>query len=315
MPNPKCRICGSPDGHEHYRIPELMFGTKELFSYFQCGTCGCLQIEEIPTDMSRYYPDNYYSFSSSPPGKSIVRRLSDRLRLARDRAVVFGRGRRNSLSGRILRKSKYFYLADLHLSPSARILDVGCGSGGRLSYLREMGLTNVSGIDPYIPQDIDRGGGLWILKKNVHDISGAWDVVMYNHSFEHVPDPREQLQSVYRILAPGGACIIRIPTVSSFAWEHYREYWYQVDAPRHLIIPSTDTMKFLAKTAGLILEKVEFDSTFEQFRVSECYKKGIVFGKAKDVFPKKQIRQWKKQTKELNRLQRGDQAVFTLKKE
>jgi len=35
---------------------------------------------------------------------------------------------------------------------------------------------------------------------------------------------------------PGGWCVIRIPTVSSFAWEHYREQWVQLDAPRHFFL-------------------------------------------------------------------------------
>ena len=40
----------------------MMFGYRDEFAYFACGQCGCLQIADIPPDMSRYYPANYYSF-------------------------------------------------------------------------------------------------------------------------------------------------------------------------------------------------------------------------------------------------------------
>ena len=43
----------------------MMFGTRERFAYFECSACGCLQIETVPADMARHYPDNYYSFSAS----------------------------------------------------------------------------------------------------------------------------------------------------------------------------------------------------------------------------------------------------------
>jgi hypothetical protein len=49
----------------------MMHGRREEFTYFQCLHCGCLQISEIPEDMSPYYPNNYYSLAaiqSQPQG-------------------------------------------------------------------------------------------------------------------------------------------------------------------------------------------------------------------------------------------------------
>ena len=51
-------------------LSEVMFRTWEKFEYIQCARCGCLQITEIPSDLSRHYPASYYSLV--PPSESSV---------------------------------------------------------------------------------------------------------------------------------------------------------------------------------------------------------------------------------------------------
>ena len=60
-----CRICGNADGNTAYDVREMMFGTREIFRYFRCAACGCLQIAEVPADLSAYYPPDYCSFKPS----------------------------------------------------------------------------------------------------------------------------------------------------------------------------------------------------------------------------------------------------------
>src|SRR5262245_27486287 len=57
-----CCISGSTAGN-HYVAREMMFGLREQFRYFECSSCGCVQIQNPPSDVGRYYPDNYYSFN------------------------------------------------------------------------------------------------------------------------------------------------------------------------------------------------------------------------------------------------------------
>ena len=65
-----CRICGG-DIAETYSVKEMMLGLREPFDYNLCGDCGCLQISEIPADMSIYYPGDYYSFLGNKKKKTI----------------------------------------------------------------------------------------------------------------------------------------------------------------------------------------------------------------------------------------------------
>jgi hypothetical protein len=57
----KCRVCDNESGNKVYIVPEMMYGTGETFIYFQCSQCMCLQIADIPSDMTAYYPRDYYT--------------------------------------------------------------------------------------------------------------------------------------------------------------------------------------------------------------------------------------------------------------
>ncbi len=91
----KCRICENSKGLETCQVREMMFGLKESFTYFKCPTCGCLQIAEIPDDMSGYYPPEYYSYNMPV---SEIPSLKSFLKKKRDRYAVSGRG----FSGKML---------------------------------------------------------------------------------------------------------------------------------------------------------------------------------------------------------------------
>lgn len=306
-----CRICRHRGPGASYRVREMMLGLGELFSYFQCELCGCLQITELPADMTRYYPAEYYSFSGTSRDKD------------RSALVRWARKTRNYYSvcaaspwGRIFTtlfpNKKLTPLSVLSLNRHSRILDVGCGSGWRLFALREAGFMNTQGIDPFIAQDIEYENGLRIEKRTIHEMTGQWDLIMFHHSFEHVPDQLETFQAAARMLHPEGTCLIRVPTVSSYAWEHYREHWVQLDAPRHYYLHSVKSLSLLAAQAGFALQRFLCDSTVDQFRGSEAYKRGITLFQKTD-FSRGQLRTWKRQTAVLNRQKRGDQAVYYFK--
>ena len=38
----------------------MMFGYRDEFEYLKCAECSCLQIKEIPKNLSKYYPSSYF---------------------------------------------------------------------------------------------------------------------------------------------------------------------------------------------------------------------------------------------------------------
>ena len=61
-----CRICNFSGDSPVYTVREMMYGLRDEFNYFQCTQCQCLQISEFPSDMSPYYPQDYFSISQNP---------------------------------------------------------------------------------------------------------------------------------------------------------------------------------------------------------------------------------------------------------
>ena len=214
-------------------------------------------------------------------------------------------------------------LSHAHLTEDSRILDIGCRTGALLYRLHTIGLKNLLGIDPYIEKDIEYENRVRVLKKFIHELEGAWDLVMFNASLEHMPDQSQALAAAARLLADGGTSLVRIPIVSSYAWEHYGVNWVQLDAPRHLYLHSVKSLTLVAQKAGLKIDRVLYDSTAFQFWGSEQYVRSIPLhserswleSPSRSIFSRADIRTFRKRAEQLNRQGRGDQAAFYLKKQ
>ena len=150
-------------------------------------------------------------------------------------------------------------------------------------------------------------------RAEIADTEGEFDLVMFHHSLEHVAEPLAALKDAYRLLTPGGKCLVRIPLLS-FAWEKYGVNWVGLDAPRHLVLMTEKTIKKIAEDAGFQVAEVIYDSTSFQFSASEKYSLDIPLVDEREPFSRRQLRDWDKEAKRLNRLGRGDQAAFVLKK-
>lgn len=296
-----------------------MFGLNDTFSYFQCSNCECLQIEEVPKDMSKYYPEDYYS-QEDP--KVHFEGLKNILIKIRDRYAVWGTGILGKQLSKYFPRPEFQFFHSLKVTKETSIIDIGSGAGSMLYALKELGIENILGIDPYISQDLQYENGLIIQKKDITEVGEKWDIIMFHHSFEHLHNQEETLQCVSNLLTEKGYCIIRIPIVSSYAWEHYGINWVQLDAPRHLFLHSIKSMNVLANKTGLKLEKVEHDSNDFQFWGSEQYLDDIPLRDTRSYavnpenskFSKKDIADFKDRAKELNKNGNGDMAIFYLRK-
>ncbi len=315
----QCRICGSNGEHATYQVQELMLGLRDEHAYFQCRACQCLQIAEVPDNLPDYYPSaDYYSYDAPRRYSWLKRQFVKR----RDRYAVTGQ----SLAGRLLHlimpSAKLSTLRPLALTTESRVLDVGCGAGVLLHSLREIGFTHTLGIDPFNPKDMHYPNGLKIEQRDIFSEQSSWDVIMFHHSFEHLPQQQATLEKAYQQLKPGGTVLLRVPTVSSYAWQHYGIKWSQLDAPRHLFLHSVDSIQQLASQTGFSVTNIVYDSNAFQFWGSKQYEQDIPLHSAtswaqspeNSPFSKKDIKAFEKRAHELNALNQGDQAAFYLLK-
>ena len=311
-----CRICGNSENNKVYNIKEMMFGLGEEFMYFECSKCGALQITEVPKNLEKYYPEDYYSYNINTQSINIIKKF---LRRKLHSYLIWKQGIVGRLLSYIHYNSEVASIGDVEgINKDSKILDVGCGRGRLLHILRDLGFKHLYGVDPYIEEDIiDKNITIW--KKTIYDIPSSikFDLIMFHHSLEHMLDQLETLREARYLLSKNGTILVRIPIKSEYIWHKYKTHWVQIDAPRHFIIHTLKSFEILTKKVGLKIEKIVFDSTNFQFWGSELYKMGVplVVG-SKDIkayFSTEQLWKWGRQSKKLNKLQQGDQAVFYLK--
>lgn len=305
----RCDICGATQGTP-YRVREMMFGSRQPFDYWLCGACGCCQLVTVP-DLKEHYPRDYHAYLPQPRPTG----LRGRLRGLRDRGVFTGHP-----LGRLLARLYPYpvrgadrWFRRMGVARDARILDVGCGTGELLKDLRAAGFARAEGIDPFLPAEHEAPLRGLVRRISLADVQGAYDVVMLHHVLEHIPDQRDTLRHVARVLAPRGWCLIRIPKLPNAAWEQYREHWVQLDAPRHLFIHTDASLRRLATEAGLAVLATEDDSTEFQFAGSELYARDMPLDKLSSAWTPRQLRAFRRQATRLNRVGRGDQAAWYLR--
>ena len=325
----RCPVCASGQATTRLTIDENMFGVPERFDYLTCADCDSLFIAEVPADLAPYYDTSaYYSFDDDPAatmGRQGVRQvvarvassilLSDRSKALSAAAALGPRPLRTlvSILGSVRR-------AGLPRGRDTRILDVGAGSGTLIYALDLAGMRHVTGIDPFAGDDRRIGERSRLLRRDLAEVDAEFDLVMFHHSLEHVPDPGEALVQARRLLSPEGRVLVRMPTVASEAYDRYGTAWIGCDAPRHLTIPSREGMRRLCARSGYDIRSVVDDSNESQFWASEQYRAGVPLvadrshfvDPRRSPFTRRQLRRWQREATRLNAANRGDQAAWVL---
>ena len=152
-------------------------------------------------------------------------------------------------------------------------------------------------------------------------MEGQWDVIMFHHVFEHLEDPFGMLRACWRLLSDAGCCLLRIPTVSSYAWKHYGGNWVHLDAPRHFFLHSRQSIGASRPRSGSysITSNTTRPSSSSggansMLATSPEVAQLICRGPHPVDLHPREIRQFAVHAQELNRQEQGDQAAFLLRK-
>ncbi len=316
-----CKICNNVSNNKSYIVQEMMFGYRDKFEYFECAKCGCLQIKEALTNPTKYYPKDYYSFQGLNYSRpNFFKRFR---RHQRARYWLYEKNLIGILLSIGRKKPHYFdWLRMSKVKFESKILDIGCGGGGLLLELAKYGFSNLTGIDPFIRDDIHYENSVRIFKKSIFELEGQFDFIMLHDSFEHMQEPLAVFKELYLRLETKGCILIKTPVSGCFAWRKYGVDWVQLDVPRHLFLHTPKSIQILAEQTGLELRNITFDSTAFQFWGSEQYRRDIPLRDSKSyyvspqasIFSERQIKDFDSAAVELNKKAEGDSACFYLYK-
>lgn len=229
----KCNLCHADDTRVLFEGRDRLHGLPGAFTVVQCQQCGLVYLNPRPTmgEIGVYYPDDYEPHV-------FLRRIR-RSRLAR-LDYYYGLGKRRNAIEKFVQ--------------SGRMLDVGCGNGGFLYYMREHGW-EVQGEElsqsaaDYARQEL----GLTVFLGELCDAafpSSHFDVVTLWNVLEHLHDPAATLAEIKRILKPEGLLVVAVPNLASWDARLFGMTWVGYDVPRHLYIFTPETLEALLNQAG-----------------------------------------------------------------
>jgi SAM-dependent methyltransferase len=309
-----CRLCGG-EVEFALRARDRTRSDGTVHDYVACGACGTLQLARLPADLARAYGPTYYTRRQRLPATRAGgwlgwRRVRAQLVLRAARRPSLRRLAR-ALAGRRYGRFDWFVHTATRLDDP--ILDVGCGSGRLLLRMAGDGFRCLVGIDPALPDEtLARTAarpGLRFERTGPECHAGTYHLVMAHHSFEHMLAPRRAFAAMAARVAPGGWLLLRVPLAEGEAFERDGADWAQLDAPRHLQIPTRRAIERLAREQGLVVARVVDDSgPFQLLGSGRPPRAGLAtFGPLRALVARWRARAWR-------RAGRGDQAAFYLRR-
>lgn len=261
----QCDLCGATKFKFLFTGFDKMYNASGYYKVNECVNCGLVFLNPQPSsqELEKHYPsEKYYSLQSK--GQPAVEKYLHEL---------FYKRRGNVLLRLLFSPLKPF-VRSTKVVKGGKILDVGCGSGHFLLHMKALGM-DCYGVEPgAYDAKLAKKNGLHIINSTLQEAGfkeNQFDVITLNHVFEHVPNPKETLQEVFRILKPGGTAVIATPQKRSLAHFLFGKYWVQLDIPRHLFTFSTKHLKKYATITGFRIKKVRYNSLPFQFLGSLLY--------------------------------------------
>lgn len=243
--------------------------------YGRCKKCNAISIAQVPSDLFRYYQGGiYYSLKNADTGHAVGKGWKAQL-LSK---IYFGSGPMWSLAAKAIRTSvKYKHLhATLEiarlagLSQGASVLDVGCGNRTAFDPLRGLGFTSLDGCDPFIEKTVQRPYGT-IFQSEISDLkpNRKYDLILWSHSLEHTEDPARQLSAAARLLTKTGRIAVVIPMGDCAEISAYGACSTLFEAPRHLFLPSRQSMSKLIDECHLSIVETRWHQSMNTLTRSE----------------------------------------------
>ncbi len=226
-----CEICGSQDHMLILSVDRYSMGIQTVF----CKYCGFLFTNPRPTEseMIAFYQDAYRLLYTGTEDPALDFKKS---------SPVFRRAR---------------YLADSMelesvLKKSQRILDVGCGSGILLHFIKKkFPDIEIYGVEPdrRFARYAHETASVELLGADVNSMAVPkfkFDLIILNHVLEHLYHPVEKLKKLHSLLADQGSLLVEVPDWPSSKWPEPLEMFH----PTHIQHFCDLTLKNALSRAG-----------------------------------------------------------------
>lgn len=140
-----------------------------------------------------------------------------------------------------------------------RLLDVGCGPGYFLSYLKEKGV-HYKGLElakflVNICKQKDLNVADTLLEE---ELDGSYNVITLFDVLEHLKDPRSLFLTLNKKLERGGYVLAYTPNIHSLAYHLMEENQTTLAPFQHLGFYDNNSLEFLARGTGFEIDHVDY---------------------------------------------------------
>lgn len=274
----RCALCGGKQFSPFLKGRDRLHGIGGEFQLERCQGCGLIFINPRPDreEIGQFYPVEYGPHAEAV-GLSHKHRLSPLRRRIYSLFYNYPHGNQKDgmLQRALLLPVKWAAVRNaIPFQGEGKILDIGAGSGSFLASMKALGW------DPYgvdiSPEAVERTRALGVMMfqgevQNASFPDRFFDVITLRAVLEHVHQPVETLQTVYRILKDQGLVYIVVPNIASANFWIFRGFWYALEAPRHLYAYSPSVMRRLAEKTGFRILSMRFRSSTLGLRASLQY--------------------------------------------
>jgi SAM-dependent methyltransferase len=238
-PPQRCPICDQPLRKTKVKALDRLVTGEGPFGVMECAACeyGVTDPQLSDEELGPYYADSYYEefYEHAGGGGNPLQRL---------RSLLRRRGAERRLRRPPLQLDR--------LGPGS-VLEVGCGGGELLAQFAARGW-QIYGLDPSPTATAAaerRGASVHTGTLEDQPWPGGFDLIVFQHSLEHIPDPVAAIRAAGELLAPRGQLIIDVPNWTSWQRRLFGNRWAMLDMPRHLQHFSPLALSKLARRVGL----------------------------------------------------------------
>lgn len=219
--NRPCQNCGCAKLEFLFDAPAFDNASSDSPSRYdlaRCQQCNIISTLGVTPDiLSDAYSTDYYG-SSTDKFIWIIEKILSYSTIARARRFVnFWRAGRND-------------------NTAPYVVDIGCGRGQLLRAFQTLDAKVLGFERQEYPIDESLNGRIRagsITEPQYADIK--FDIVVLWHVLEHIQQSGEYLDAVVSHLNPGGLVVIAVPNFASLQRKLFKQHWFHLDLPRHLV--------------------------------------------------------------------------------
>jgi SAM-dependent methyltransferase len=238
-----CPFCDGSIYKKYTGLKDRLFTTNKTFSVYECSNCHAALLNPAPTgkEVSSFYPDFY--LSGEETSQNVVTRFD---------------------LEKWYRYNQYRYDFELLERPTglevddiSSYLDIGCGSGERVTYASEHGCERSVGVDKFDFAKSKSKQEIEIINSEILDYKPKtkFQVASLFHVLEHLENPQEILAHIRNnILSTNGHLIIQVPNYSSLERKIFNGRWFGLDVPRHFWDFNQEALCKLLEQSGYKVE-------------------------------------------------------------